>query len=141
MNALDRIVNHPFWRTHGLLIARIFLGGMFLVSGLMKMQGGVLGTAGMIEMLGIPAPLLVAWLVIAIEIVAGAMVVVGYKTAYAALALIVFVLLATFFVHMDVEDPNFFKNLAIIGGFIYLMVHGNGGTWNLDRSYRPGGAI
>ncbi len=55
----------------------------------------------------------------------------GYETRKAALALIIFTLLATLLYHMDLQDVNLFKNLAIVGGLLYVYVYGPGAGWRL----------
>lgn len=79
----------------------------------------------------IPMPILVAWVVVVLKIAAGAALIVGYHTRHASLALIAFTLLATLFYHMDLEDVNLFKNLAIVGGLLYVYIYGPGAGWRL----------
>ncbi len=61
--------------------------------------GGFAGTAGYIASKGLPLPEVGAALAIAVEILAGIALVVGWKTRWAALLLAVFTLVATFFFH------------------------------------------
>jgi putative oxidoreductase len=57
---------------------------------------------------------------------------VGKRTTEAAAALIVFTLIATLLAHLDFADPmqmtQALKNLAIVGGLLYLMAFGPHGT-------------
>ena len=73
---------------------------------------------------GILSPTLVAYLVAAIDLFGGILILVGYQTRLAAVVLIVFVILTMVMVHSfwTMEGParaanqvNFYKNLAIIG--------------------------
>src|SRR6267378_4399275 len=62
---------------------------------------------------------------------AGLMLLVGYRTRVAALALALFTLAAAAFFHNQLGDRNqfihFMKNLAICGGLLQLYVFGAGG--------------
>lgn len=121
-------------REYGAMVGRMFIGLLFVYSGVTILMDGVEGFSGMIEMRGLPMAVLLAWVVVAIHIVAGAFLIAGYKTKEAALALLVFVLLATLLYHLMWEDMNLFKNLAIIGGLMYVYIYGPGPGWRLKLS-------
>ncbi len=112
-----------------LLVARVFLVALFLASGipLIFAPGGFAGYMGSI---GLPAPLLVTWIVIAIKVLGGLAVLVGYKTRYAAYAIAAFAVGSALLGHTNWADMNefnnFFKNFAIAGGFLALSVAGPG---------------
>jgi uncharacterized membrane protein YphA (DoxX/SURF4 family) len=55
------------------------------------------------------------------------MLMVGYRVGVAASALILFTLGTTLIAHMDPNDTNLFKNLAIVGGLLYVVAYGKGG--------------
>lgn len=116
-------------RHYGPLIARLLIGGMFLYAGIMKVTGFE-GTVGYISSVNLPSPEILAVIAIIIEIVCGLLVILGYRIAKAAAALVVFTLLATIFFHTNTSDPVQFammtKNLAIIGGLLYMMTFGAG---------------
>lgn len=108
------------------LAARIFLATLFIVAGVSKI-GGYEGTAGYMQAMGVPAFLLPA--VIALEIVGGIAIAVGYRTRLAAFLLAGFSLLSGLLFHSPLdpaEQTQFLKNLAIAGGFLGLVVHGAG---------------
>ena len=112
-----------------LLVARIFLVALFLASGIpMLFAPG--GFAGYMGAIGLPAPLLVTWIVIAVKIFGSLSVLLGFKTRYGAYALAAFALGSAFLGHMNWADMNefnnFFKNVAIAGGFLALSVAGAG---------------
>lgn len=119
-------------KTHGALVGRMLMGLLFVFSGAGLLLSGVDGAAGMIEMKGLPLPMLIAWLVVAVKIIGGGALMVGYETKKAVLALGGFTLLTILFFHMNLEDINLFKNLAIIGGLLYVYVYGPGDGWKLD---------
>lgn len=110
------------------LVARVLLGQIFLLAGLSKLGDGYAGTAGYMESVGVPGGLLP--LVIALEIVGGLMVVVGFKVKWAAYALAGFTLLAGVIFHANFADQMqmilFMKNMSIAGGLLLLSVHGSG---------------
>lgn len=120
-----------FLRSHGALIGRVFVGFLFFFSGLQILVGGVGVFSGMIDARGIPFALALAWVVVIFKIVAGGALIVGYKTKWAALGLIDFTILATLLFHLSLQDINLFKNLAIIGGLLYIYVYGPGNGWRL----------
>ena len=119
-------------RTHGATIGRMLMGLLFLFSGVGMLVSGVEGTASMVEMKGLPFPILVAWLVVAVKVLGGGALVLGYKTKEAALALILFTLATVAMYHLNIEDPHLFKNLAIVGGLLYVYVYGPGNGWRLQ---------
>lgn len=117
-----------------LLVARVFLATLFIVSGL-----GILadpsGFAGYMGFIGLPFPTLVAWLVIALKVLGGLAILVGFQTRYAAYAIAAFSIGSAFLGHMDFSDQMemtaFMKNFAIAGGFLALSVAGPG-AWSVD---------
>ncbi|MFU8895117.1 MAG: DoxX family protein [Gammaproteobacteria bacterium] len=113
------------------LAARIFLAALFIVAGLGKIPGYE-GTAGYMQSMGVPGMLLP--LVIALEIVGGLAIAIGYRTRLAAFLLAGFTVLSGLIFHSPLdpaEQTQFLKNLAIAGGFLLLVVHG-AGRWSLD---------
>ena len=117
-------------RTHGSKLGRVLMGLLFFISGLLMLTvQGPEAVGGYFASLGIPMAALMAWVVIIVKIVAGGLIIVGRKTTEAAAVLIVFTLIATLLAHMNAEqDPMFpnglLKNLAVVGGLLYLMAFG-----------------
>lgn len=116
-----------------LLLARVLLAAIFVLSGYSKI-GGYAGTQGYMEKMGVPGALLP--LVIAVELLGGLALVVGFQTRIAALLLAGFTLVAGFLFHFNLADQmqfiQFFKNVSIAGGFLALAVAGPG-AWSVDR--------
>lgn len=112
-----------------LLVSRILLVLVFLVSGF-GMLAGPSGFAGYMGAIGMPAPLLVTWLVIALKVLGGIAIVVGFQTRYVAYAFAAFCVATAFIGHLDFADQNqmtmFLKNLGLAGGFLLLSVTGAG---------------
>jgi len=112
---------------------RVFLALLFLISGLGKI-GAYSGTAAYMASQGVPGALLPV--VIATEVLGAAAIIAGWQTRIAAFALAGFTLLSAFLFHNNFADQiqaiMFFKNVAIAGGFLLLVVHG-AGAWSVDR--------
>lgn len=115
-------------QVYGTVIGRVLMGLLFLGGGL-----GMLFTQGpdavgmYFASVGVPLGAFMAWPVIILKIVAGGMLMIGYRVGVAATALILFTLGATLIAHMDPNDVNLFKNLAIVGGLLYVLAYGKGG--------------
>lgn len=109
------------------LAGRILLSAMFFMAGLSKI-GAYAGTQGYMESQGVPGFLLP--LVIGVEVIAPVLLVVGWQTRYAAIALAGFTAAAAFMFHLNFADQMqsilFMKNIAITGGLLLLATHGAG---------------
>jgi putative oxidoreductase len=113
------------------LAGRILISTMFLTSGLDKISGYE-GTQGFMESAGVPGALLP--LVIALEVLGALAVIVGYHTRAVAGALGAFTLAAAVLFHSGADPMQellFMKNVAITGGFLFLVARG-AGDWSLD---------
>lgn len=117
-----------------LLIARITMGILFIVPAIRQITT-YQGSVKYFGSLGIPSPEVVVVIAVIIEIVAGAMLIIGWKTRWAAWALIVYVIIATAFAHRFWQFPeaqqfnqlnHFLKNFAVIGGLLYIISFGPG---------------
>jgi putative oxidoreductase len=113
---------------------RGLLALIFITSGFSKLAG-IQATAGYIGSVGLPAPALLAVLTGVLEVVAGLLLVVGFKARWAALALGVFTLLASVLFHaywsapadqQFIQQLMFMKNLAIAGGMFFIAALGAG---------------
>ena len=122
------------------LLGRIALAALFLWSGYAKLAY-MDGNVGYMKAYGMPAAELLIWPALLVELVAGAMLLVGWKARWAAVALALFTLPATFIFHAYWGVPadqvlnqqiHFMKNLAVVGGLLSVMAHG-AGRLALDR--------
>jgi putative oxidoreductase len=122
------------------LIGRILLAAIFVWSGFGKI-GGFEGLAGQIASKGFPAAQVFAAATIAIEIGAGLMLVAGWKARWAALLLAVFTVIVTIFYHnywavpeaqKMMQQIQFMKNLALIGGLLMVTAFGPG-RFSVDK--------
>jgi Predicted membrane protein len=115
------------------LTGRVFISGVFLLSGFSKI-GNYDGTVGWMESFGLPGFLLIPAIIL--EILAPILIIIGYQTKIAAGALSLFCLATAIIFHTDFSDQMqfiaFMKNLALAGGFLFLVVNGAKG-YCLDK--------
>lgn len=114
-------------------VARILLSLMFVTSGFSKISGYA-ATQGYMEAMGVPGALLP--LVIAVELLGGLAVILGWQTRIAAFLLAGFSLLSALLFHANFGDQMqmimFMKNISIAGGFLMIVSLG-GGAFALDN--------
>ena len=124
---------------YGPLIGRILLSVIFIIAGAKKIFGFA-GTAGYMASKGLPMTEVLLVLTIIIEFGGGLMILLGWQARWAATAIFLFLIPVTLIFHpawADAAEFNaFFKNLAIMGGMIYIMVHGSG-PLSLGRDHCP----
>lgn len=117
------------------LLGRFLIALIFIGAGYSKI-GGYEGTAAYMTSMGVPGALLP--LVIAAELGGGLLVLAGLFTRFAALALAGFSVISAVLFHGNVADPMqqilFMKNLAMAGGFLFLVANG-AGRFSLDRRF------
>lgn len=127
-------------RDLGALLGRILIAILFIPAGWGKIAGFT-GTAGYIASKGLPLPEVGAALAIVVELIGGIMLLVGFKTRWAAVALLLFLIATTFFFHpfwtlpadqAQAQSINFWKNVAIMGGMLYVWAFGPG-RLSIDR--------
>ena len=115
------------------LIGRVFISGIFLLSGFNKIEN-YNGTIGWMESFGLPSFLLIPAIIL--EIVAPILIIIGYQTRIAAAALSLFCITTAIIFHNDFSDQMqltaFLKNIALAGGFLFLVVNGAKG-YCLDK--------
>jgi len=116
---------------------RILLALMFVTSGFSKISGYA-ATQGYMEAMGVPGVLLP--LVIAVELLGGLAVMLGWHTRVAAFLLAGFSILSALLFHANFGDQMqmimFMKNLGLAGGFLMIVSLG-AGPYSLDN--RQGG--
>src|ERR1700683_4670651 len=118
-NTLDNVV---------LLGSRLLLAWIFVHEGASLAANFDAASAGMVKM-GVPAAALIP--TIALQLVAGLAIAVGWNARSAAAALGLFCLATAFLFHNNFANRNellhFEKDLAIAGGMFILMLRGAGG--------------
>ena len=120
------------------LIGRLVLAWFFVPAGWGKIAGFA-GTVGYATSAGLPMPQVGVAIGLAIELIGGLML-VGFKTRWAALALALFTVVAALFFHnywalpeaqQMMQKLNFTKNLAIAAGLLAFAAFGPG-RWSID---------
>ena len=136
-----------------LLVGRVAFAALFVPSGLskaMNLQAFIYSIDGR----GVPFAPALAPLGAALEFLGGLALLLGVHVRVASVALLVFTVLATLIAHRfweyapgaahEMQRISFFKNVAIVGGFVFLAAHGGGRycleqLWRRDRRTRPAG--
>jgi putative oxidoreductase len=132
-------------KKYGPLAGRLLIANIFIVSGFHKI-GGFAGTAGyMASKMGLPqdSMLVNAMLVatIAIELGGGLLLLLGWQARWAATAILFWMVPVTLIFHaywglpadqMQMQMIQFQKNMAIIGGLLYIIACGPG-AFSLGR--------
>jgi putative oxidoreductase len=121
--------------------SRVLLAALFLWSAYTKLVY-MDGNVGYMKAYGMPAAELLIWPALLVELVAGAMLLAGWKTRWAAVALALFTIPATLIFHAYWGVPadqvlnqqiHFVKNFALVGGLLAVIAHGSG-RFGLDRA-------
>ena len=121
-------------RMYGPLVGRVLLALIFIIAGFGKITGFE-GTVGYMQAYNVPMTQVLAVLAIIVELGGGLMIAVGWKARWAAAAIFIFVLIASFIFHAfwavpadqaQLQNIMFMKNLAIMGGLLYVIVYGSG---------------
>ncbi len=122
-----------FIQQHSSFFGRILISLIFLMAGINKITGYE-GTAAYMQAMGVPSMLLP--LVILTEIGGAIAIIIGFKTRFVAFLLAGFSVLSALLFHFDFSDQMqsimFMKNIAIAGGFLFLVANGPG-QWALDN--------
>jgi putative oxidoreductase len=122
----------------GLAILRVALGVTFIAHGLPKLTGGIEMTAGMFEGLGIPVPVLAAWLVGLLETVGGFLLIIGFLVTPAVLLLVGHMFLGIILVHASngwyviERGQGGVEFSVILIASLLMLVFGGSGTASLD---------
>lgn len=110
---------------------RIIVGAYFVLAGIPKLFN-LEFTAGMIEDVGFPLPMLLAILTVLIEVGAGLAIMINRYASYAALLLAGFVLVVSFPFHGPhlwaqdmMQQYTFMKNMALMGALLFMAAHVN----------------
>jgi putative oxidoreductase len=111
-------------------LARVLMASLFIWDGVLQLRNPS-GTAKYFTSVHIPLPDVAVWISILVHLLGGFALVLGFKTRWAAAVLCLLCLGTAFGVHLPVGDVSnmmhFYKNLAMAGGFLYVMNYGPGG--------------
>ena len=109
---------------------RLAIAAIFILSGVSKVADPASNLA-YIGSVGLPFPQLALAGAILVELVGGALLVLGYRTRLVAAGLALFSIATAIFFHADLGDQNqfihFFKNIAMAGGLAQIVAFGAGG--------------
>ncbi|HMJ42503.1 MAG TPA: DoxX family protein [Pseudolabrys sp.] len=118
-----------------LAVGRVLLAVIFLMSGFQKFMD-LSGVAAMLGSKGLPMPMVLAAVSATVELGGGLLIVIGWQTRIAALALGLFTLVAAYYFHDFWHMPegaertdnmiHALKNLSIFGSFLMLAAVGAG---------------
>ena len=121
------------------LIGRILIALLFIPSGLAKITG-FSGAIAYVAAAGLPVPALGAAIAAVVELGLGLAVLVGWQARWSALIMALFTIAAALFFHAFWSSPpdqqlmqniQFFKNMAIAGGLLFIFAFGPG-SFSLD---------
>lgn len=122
------------------LIGRICFSTIFIVAGYHKLAA-YSATVAVMTSKGIP---MAEWLIVGaiiLELGGGILVLLGYKARLGALMLLLFIIPVSYYFHsfwgygpeeMVNQMHHFMKNLAMMGGALYIMAFGPG-VFSLDK--------
>ncbi len=105
------------------LLARILISSVFLLSGIRKIINYE-GTIEWMESFGVPGFFLIPAIIL--EIVGPLLIIIGYKVRISAALLSLFCLTTAIIFLNDFSNQSvaFSKNLALAGGFLFLVING-----------------
>jgi putative oxidoreductase len=110
-------------------LARLLMSGLFIWDGILQLRDPG-GTTEYFDSLRVPVPELAVWVSIIIHLLGGLAILAGFKTRWAAAVLSLLCIGTAFGVHLPAGDTenmiNFYKNLVMTGGFLYVISFGAG---------------
>ena len=108
------------------LFARVLISTLFLINGIFKITNYD-GTVDWMEGYGVPGILIIPAIII--EILGPILIIVGYQTKITAAFLSLFCLATAVIFHNDFSNQmqltSFLKNIALAGGFLFLVINGS----------------
>ena len=114
------------------VLGRIFLSTLFLIEGINKIFNYE-RTIQYMESFSVPEYLAIPAIIL--EILFPLLLIIGYHTKIAALVMAIFTIVVAIIFHTNFDDHmqfiTFFKDIAIAGGFIIILVNGSG-RFSLD---------
>ena len=118
-----------------ILLGRVLMSAIFLRSGYGKLMAPA-ATMGMFAHYHLPVVGAAYALAVVVELIGGALVLVGWQTRYVAPVMAVWCVATAWVAHLHPDDTmqmiNFYKNLCMAGGFLVLAASG-AGRISLDR--------
>ena len=119
----------PMMTAYLLPLARLLMASLFLWDGVLQLRHPD-ATAQYFASVNVPFANIAVWPSIAIHLLGGLALLLGFKTRWAAGVLALLCLGTAFGVHLPIGDADnmahFYKNLAMAGGLFYVMHFGAG---------------
>ena len=115
------------------VLGRVFLSTLFLIEGINKIFNYA-RTIQYMESFSVPEYLAIPAIIL--EILFPLLLIIGYQTKIAALAMTIFTIVVAIIFHTNFDDHiqfiTFFKDIAIAGGFLIIFVNG-AGKYSVDH--------
>lgn len=123
------------------VLIRLMVGAVFLSEGIQKFLFRGIRGGGRFEKIGLPAPEFLGYFVGSFEVLCGVLVLFGLITRFAAIPLLVIMLVAIATTKLEVlQKDGFWEMLhgsrtdwSMLLGSIYLIIKG-GGKWSADKA-------
>jgi putative oxidoreductase len=141
-------------------VLRLIVGYGFIAHGFAKLTKGLDAFATILEATGVPAPHIMAWLTILVELIGGLAVLLGAFVPVASIPMIVLLLVAIFTVHLpygfssiklvavtpggaQFGPPGYETDLLYIASLVALVLGGSGALAvdSLINRRNPGSSI
>ncbi len=110
-------------------LGRLLMSSIFIWDGILQLRSPS-SFAQYFASMHVPVPEVAIWISIMIHLLGGVALLVGFKTRWAAALLALFCIGTAFGVHLPAGDQdnmiNFYKNLVMTGGFLYVIAFGAG---------------
>ncbi len=124
------------------ILIRLMVGAVFLSEGIQKFLFPAIRGAGRFELIGLPYPEFLGFFVGSFEVVSGLFILIGLLTRFAAIPLIIIMLVALGTTKVDVLQIKGFWEMmhasrtdwSMLLGSIYLLIKG-GGYWSVDSMF------
>ena len=121
--------NIAFIQNLGPLVGRLMIAFLFIMAGTNKIMNSE-DTMAMMDGAGLPVTTFLLVVTIIIELLGGVLIAVGWYARFSATVIFLFLIPVTLVFHNPVTDPAemtaFMKNLAIMGGLLYVTTYGPG---------------
>lgn len=123
-------------------LGRVLLAAIFIWSGFGKLMAPGMAI-GYIAHAGLPVPPAAFVVSVIVELLGGIALLVGFQTRIVAAALALFCLATAFAVHGFgdyMSQIQAMKNIAMTGGFLFVIAHG-AGAWSIDAMRTQGHGV
>ena len=124
----------PGTNNAAMLIGRVLMSLLFILGGWGKMMGAA-ATQAMFAKQGLPMVELAWILAVVVELGGGLAILFGLFTRPVGLIMAIWCVATALIAHTNLADRaqeiQFFKNMGLTGGFLYVAVFG-AGAWSLD---------